>query len=77
MRAVTSSVTREVTSRRIAEALDMRGMSPDVLARRLSTNPQVVQKWVDGGTSPSAMNIRRICRELDVSADWLLGLEER
>ena len=45
-------------------------------ARRLNTALSVVSRWVNGQAKPSADLIIRICKEYNVSADWILGLSD-
>lgn len=56
---------------RVEEALNDKGMSKCELARRIGYDRRTLYRheWV-----PNSLVIARICVQLNVSADWLLGL---
>lgn len=39
------------------------------------TSPQTVWRWMHGKSEPGMNDIKRMCKILHVSADWLLGVE--
>ena len=53
------------------------GFSQTGLARRIYVRRESVARWETGITIPTADNVALICKELDVSADWLLGLTKK
>ncbi|MEO8277409.1 MAG: helix-turn-helix transcriptional regulator [Thermoanaerobaculia bacterium] len=44
------------------------------LARALNLSPSALNNYLSGRRSPDPDTLARICRTLEVSADWMLGL---
>lgn len=44
------------------------------VAKDLKLNKQTVINWCNGNNEPKATQIAMLCKYLDVSADYLLGL---
>lgn len=42
----------------------------------LQVSPNCYASWEQGRTQPDIENIKRLCKIFDVSADYLLGLED-
>lgn len=63
--------------RRLKRALTARNISQRELGRRIGATQASVSHYVNGRRLPGAATLYRICRELDISADWLLGLERK
>lgn len=53
------------------------GISQVELGRKLSVTKQCVSNWENGNIQPSIDMLIRICTVFSVSADYLLGLDER
>lgn len=47
------------------------------LAKDLKHSKQTIINWCNGTNEPKASQIIELCKYFDVSADYLLGLEER
>lgn len=47
------------------------------LANAIDITQRAVARWETGYNDPSAYAIREICKHYKVSADWLLGLEDK
>lgn len=58
-------------SRRLAAALDERGLTQAVLARRAGVNPSSVSHWVTGRREPDLDTINSVAGFLGVSPAWL------
>lgn len=43
----------------------------------LRVSPNCYASWEQGRTEPDVASIKKLCRIFDVSADYLLGLQER
>ena len=43
---------------------------------RLQVSPNCYASWEQGRTQPDIESIKKLCRIFDVSADYLLGLED-
>ena len=57
---------------RIAQARKAAGLSQEQLGEKLGVSGQAVSEWESGAVSPDAAALAAMCRELGVSADWLL-----
>lgn len=62
--------------RRLAAARALRSLRQIDMAEALGVNKFTVSKWERGLQLPDADTIYRICKLLDISADFLLGLNE-
>ena len=63
-----------VLASRLRKAMEERGIDRTELRRMLGCSYSAVNAWVVGDRVPTASRLADICRALDVSADWLLGL---
>jgi len=61
---------------RFAETLKANGMTQSELARRLKLPFKNVNNWYLGVCEPNFDTLMQICRELNESADYLLGLTD-
>lgn len=59
---------------RLNEVLAENGISQNVLAQKISMSQSVVNNYCTGKREPSLDVLISICKELNVSADYLLGL---
>ena len=60
---------------RLNEALTENNLSQNALAKRISMSQAVVNNYCMGRREPSLDVLISICKELNVSADYLLGLD--
>ena len=65
----------ELFAERFNEAITALGTTNAELARMIGVNQYSVKGWRTGRYMPDGYNIAKICKALNVSADWLLGLE--
>jgi len=65
----------EVFVARLNELIKENGISHDKLAQDLSVNMQTVNLWTQGAKYPKASYLYKLAVYFDVSADYLLGLE--
>lgn len=61
---------------RLIQAMELKGMSCDELAKRLEVAQSTISTYRADYHYPTANRLRQICEILDCSADWLLGLED-
>lgn len=61
--------------RRLKRALTAKNISQRELGRRIGATQTSVSYYVNGKRLPGPVVLFKICRELDISADWLLGLK--
>ena len=51
-------------------------LTQEALAERLKTTSDSIYSWEKGRSEPSIAMICEICRTFNVSADYLLGMED-
>ena len=61
---------------RLKEVLVENNLSQAKLAETIDMSPSVVSNYCTGKREPTLDGLMRICRELGVSADYLLGLTD-
>lgn len=61
---------------RIKEQRKLNHLTQKQLAKLLNKSETGVASWEQGLSEPCVNDIRRLCEIFDVSADYLLGLEE-
>ncbi len=61
---------------RLNEILAENNLSQKALAKRISMSQAVVNNYCTGKREPSLDVLISICKELNVSADYLLGLTD-
>ena len=63
-------------SKRIKELRNERGLNQRELAREIKVSQPTVAAWENGENEPKAIYIYRLAEFFDVTADYLLGLED-
>lgn len=58
---------------KITKLRKQKGLSQEALAEKLSVSRQAISKWETGESLPDMDNIAFLCKEFDVSADFLLN----
>ncbi len=53
------------------------GMTQKDVYTVLQVSPNCYASWEQGRTQPDIENIKKLCKIFEVSADYLLGLEEK
>lgn len=66
----------ELFANRLNETIEALGVSTAEIARMVGVNQYSVKGWRTGRNMPDGYNVAKICKALNVSADWLLGLDE-
>lgn len=61
---------------RLKELLKMENIMQKDFASKVGVSPSCVTFWLKGERQPTAENIYTIAKTFDVSADYLLGLDE-
>jgi transcriptional regulator with XRE-family HTH domain len=61
---------------RLKELREEKGLSSRELAKKLNVSDRAVQRWEKGERVPNADSVILLARFFDVSADYLLGLED-
>jgi len=65
---------KDVFTTRLKQSITERGLTQRMLATLIGTTEQSVSRWANGNRTPNADMLYRMCKALDVSADYLLGL---
>ncbi len=60
---------------RLNNTLQSQGMSQSQLAARLGISRSTLTGWLRYGKLPDGVLLARVCDELGISADWLLGMQ--
>ena len=61
---------------RLKKVLNDRGMMQKELAKKIGVNEMAISRYIHGGRIVSVSILIDICKALNVSADYLLGLNE-
>lgn len=61
---------------KLKKVLNDRGMMQKELAEKIGVNEMVISRYIHGGRIISVPILVEICKTLNVSADYLLGLDE-
>lgn len=69
-------MTEDSFGQRLKKVLAERGMMQKELAEKIGVNEMAISRYVHGGRIVSASILIDICKALNVSADYLLGLTE-
>ena len=67
---------KDVFTDRLKKSITERGLTQRMLATLIGTTEQSVSRWANGNRTPNADMLYKMCKALDVSADYLLGLSE-
>lgn len=65
-----------VFQRRLKQALFENDLTQSQLMEKTGRDQSVISAWVTGKAQPNMSSIIDLCKALNVSADWLLGLDE-
>ena len=65
-----------ILTQRLRKAMSERGVERADLSLAIGSSQSVINSWYSGERTPNAGSIVEICRALDISADYLLGLKE-
>ena len=69
-------MTEDSFGRRLKAVLNSRHMMQKELAEKIGVNEMAISRYVHGGRMVSVSILIDICKVLNVSADYLLGLSE-
>ena len=63
--------------KRISECRQNLNMTQEMLAGRIGVTPQALSKWERGISYPDIPLLAQLCQVLDISADYLLGVDKK
>lgn len=66
----------EKIKNRIKEEIKNSGLTTVEIAKRIGISPEMVTQYVTTKKLPKLDTFARLCKELDVSADYILGLSD-
>jgi transcriptional regulator with XRE-family HTH domain len=69
-------MTEDSFGQRLKNVLTERNMMQKELAEKIGVNEMAISRYVHGGRMVSVSILVDICKVLNVSADYLLGLKE-
>lgn len=61
---------------KIAEAIRQSGLTQNALALKIGVKQQTIAQYLSGRAMPALDTFANLCAVLEVSADYLLGLED-
>ena len=67
---------KDIFTTRLKKSINERGLTQRMLATLIGTTEQSVSRWVRGNRTPDVDALYKMCKALDVSADYLLGLSD-
>lgn len=66
----------ETIKTRLKEEIKNSGLTTVELGKRVGISPEMVTQYVTTKKLPKLDTFARLCKELDVSADYILGLSD-
>lgn len=66
----------ELFKQRLRDEIRQSGLTKTEIATRVGVSPEMITQYCTTSKLPSLPTLYRLCKALDVSADYLLGLEE-
>lgn len=61
---------------RLKEVLKIKGISQNKFSKIINVPQQTLNRWCNGNYEPSFDMLITICKELEESADYMIGLED-
>lgn len=74
---IKKDIDRSTFGGRIYTLREENKLTIEQLARRVFVNEAIICLWEQGKNLPSFDTIISICKNMNVSADWLLGLSDK
>lgn len=66
----------DIFTTRFKEELKNSGLKQSEFAKQVGISKQCITDFKSGRSFPSLQTLRLICKSLDVSADYLLGIDD-
>lgn len=67
-------MTLEQIQIRLREAIKQSSISQKEIAKKIGVSPQTVSKYMTQNIFPALDTLAKLCKMLDVSADYILGI---
>ncbi len=65
----------EIIKKRLSEELKNSGLTTVEIARRVGVSPEMITQYTTTKKLPKLDTFAKLCKELDLSANYILGLE--
>lgn len=62
--------------KRIKQAMESKHMTQKELAEKACITPVTISRYINDLRTPDAMTLKTICKALDVSPEWVLGISD-
>ena len=66
----------DIIKARLAEEIKQSGLTTKEIADKIGVTPEMITQYCTTKKLPKLDTFKRLCQVLDVSADYLLGLED-
>lgn len=66
----------EIFKKRLKETVKEQGLTAYKISKDLDLSVSLVSYWINGNVLPGIEHFKKLCEYLDISADYLLGLED-
>ncbi len=66
----------DMIKERLREEIKASGLTTVEIARRVGISPEMVTQYTTTKKLPKLDTFARLCKELDLSADYILGLKD-
>lgn len=66
----------ETIKKRLTEELKSSSLSKIEIAKRVGVSPEMITQYTTTKKLPKLDTFARLCKELDLSADYILGLRD-
>lgn len=76
MRIKNERIQLEQIQQRLRNEIKNSGLSQKDIAAAIGVSPQTVSRYMTDNIFPSLDTLARLCKLLDVSSDYILGLKE-
>ena len=76
MRAKNGGTRLSEIQRRLREEIKNCGLTQKEIAKAIGVSPQTVSRYMHGDIFPALDTLARLCRLLDISSDYILGIKE-
>ena len=69
-------MTLENIQKRLREEIKSSGLTQKELAERIGVNPSTISKYMRIDKYPAIDTLAKLCKALDISADYILGITD-
>ena len=66
----------EIIKERLKEELKSCALTNGEIAKRIGVSPEMITQYVTTKKLPKLDTLARLCKELDLSSDYILGLSD-